>query len=353
MSSLTDPETGDTASIRSGAPTLLAVGGALLGISLLWVAVLSLRLTPALFAALITYGGTHTLAAVLRRRRPAMKHAEGIALVAILVVLGLAIAALVEWGSDARGSLPQLLQQMAVILEQLRSTLPASLADHLPASIDALRDAAVQWLRSHATQVQIWGGHTLRGLGYVIAGVVIGAMGAMQLSPRMTASSAGAAGPLAMALRQRFDELVDSFSNVVFAQLRIAALNAVLTAIFLMGIMPLVGRPIPMAGTLVVVTFFTGLIPVLGNLISNTVIVIIALSSSLFDAGLALGWLVLIHKLEYFVNAHIIGNRIRAKAWELLIVMLLMEALFGLAGLVCAPIIYAQIKQRLHARGWI
>ena len=108
-----------------------------------------------------------------------------------------------------------------------------------------------------------------------------------------------------------------------------------------------------MAGTLVVVTFIAGLIPVVGNLISNTVIVIIALSSSLVDAGLALAWLVGIHKLEYFLNAHIIGTRIRASAWELLMVMLVMESLVGLAGLVSAPIIYAQLKHRLHQRGWI
>ena len=334
-------------------PSLVNVAKALMGIALLWGLVLALHLTPALFAALITFGGTRAMAAQLRRWRPGMKHAEGLGLLLILLLVGAGISALVEWATDAKASLPHLLQQMAVILEQLRSTLPISLADHLPASIEALREEAVQWLRAHAGQVQLWGGHTLRGLGYVIAGVVIGALGAMQLSPGSAHRSADGASSLVVTLRQRFDELVDSFSNVVFAQLWIAAINAALTAVFLMGILPLLGRPIPMAGTLVVVTFFTGLLPVIGNLISNTVIVIIALSNSLFDAGLALGWLVLIHKFEYFANAHIIGNRIRAKAWELLIVMLVMEAMFGLAGLICAPIIYAQIKQRLHSQGWL
>ena len=334
-------------------PSLVNVAKALMGIALLWGLVLALHLTPALFAALITFGGTRAMAAQLRRWRPGMKHAEGLGLLLILLLVGAGISALVEWATDAKASLPHLLQQMAVILEQLRSTLPISRADHLPASIEALREEAVQWLRAHAGQVQLWGGHTLRGLGYVIAGVVIGALGAMQLSPGSAHRSADGASSLVVTLRQRFDELVDSFSNVVFAQLWIAAINAALTAVFLMGILPLLGRPIPMAGTLVVVTFFTGLLPVIGNLISNTVIVIIALSNSLFDAGLALGWLVLIHKFEYFANAHIIGNRIRAKAWELLIVMLVMEAMFGLAGLICAPIIYAQIKQRLHSQGWL
>ena len=34
----------------------------------------------------------------------------------------------------------------------------------------------------------------------------------------------------------------------------------------------------------------------------------------------------MIHKLEYFLNARIVGTQIRARAWELLIAMLAMEA---------------------------
>lgn len=332
-------------------PTLQALGGLLFGVALLWVPVLALHLTPALFAALITFGSTRALAARLRRWQPALRAAEGWALLCILLLVGTGIAGLVELAAETRASLPKLLQQMALILEQLRTALPAAMADHLPASLDALREAAAQWLRAHAGQVQLWGGHTLRGLGYAIAGVVIGALAAMQLSVRPPRP--GQARPLAVSLRQRFDELVKSFTNVVFAQLRIAAINAALTALFLLGILPLLGRPLPMAGTLVAVTFFAGLLPVIGNLISNSVIVVIASSNSLLDAGLCLAWLVGIHKLEYFLNAHIIGTRIRAHAWELLIVMLVMEALFGLGGLLCAPVVYAQLKHRLHVQGWV
>lgn len=332
-------------------PTWREVGLAVAGIALLWLPVLALHLTPALFAALITYGATQALAARLNAWRPGMRHAKALALLGILILLSAVIASLVDYATDATDSLPHLLQQMALTLEQLRTALPAALANWLPASVDALRELAAQWLRVHAGQVQLWGGHTLRGLGYTLAGIVIGALAAMQLSSQ--ASHALQAKPLEIFLRSRFDELVDNFTNVVFAQVRIAAINAVLTAVYLVGVMPLLGRPLPMAWTLVAVTFFAGLIPIVGNLISNTIIVVIALSSSLVDAGLALGWLVAIHKFEYFLNAHIIGTRIRAQAWELLIVMLLMDAMFGLAGLISAPIIYAQLKHRLYRHGWI
>src|SRR4029450_13019950 len=70
--------------------------------------------------------------------------------------------------------------------------------------------------------------------------------------------------------------------------------------------------------TMVVVTFIAGLLPVIGNLISNTVIVVVSLSVSPLLAVGSLAFLVVIHKLEYFVNARGMGGQIRARAWELL-----------------------------------
>ena len=122
---------------------------------------------------------------------------------------------------------------------------------------------------------------------------------------------------------------------------------------YLLVVLPLLGSPLPLAGTLVAATFVASLVPVLGNLVSNTMIVVVSLTQSAAIAGLSLAWLVVIHKLEYFLNAHIVGSRIRAQAWELLLAMLVLEALFGLAGLISAPVIYAQAKDALIERGWL
>ncbi|MBS0461471.1 MAG: AI-2E family transporter, partial [Proteobacteria bacterium] len=103
----------------------------------------------------------------------------------------------------------------------------------------------------------------------------------------------------------------------------------------------------------VIVTFFVGLLPVVGNLISNTLIVISALSVSMGAAIAALVFLVLLHKLEYFLNARIVGDQIRARAWEILLAMLVLEAAFGMAGVVAAPIYYAYLKSELKAEGLI
>jgi predicted PurR-regulated permease PerM len=81
--------------------------------------------------------------------------------------------------------------------------------------------------------------------------------------------------------------------------------------------------------------------------------VVVSLSASLAVAIASLVFLVVVHKLEYFLNARIVGSQIRASAWELLLAMLLMESAFGLAGLVAAPVYYAYLKEELMARGLI
>ena len=79
-------------------------------------------------------------------------------------------------------------------------------------------------------------------------------------------------------------------------------------------------------------------------------IFVVSLAHSPGVALSSLAFLVGIHKLEYFLNARIVGAQIRAKAWELLTAMLLMESTFGLAGLVAAPICYAWLKDELSRR---
>lgn len=333
---------------------LSTVALALAGVPLLWVPVLSLRLTPALFAALITYGGTRAIAALMMRRWPQMRHTQAWSLGLLVAAVALVGSVAIERAAEAAaqgGGYAGLMQQMAAALEQLRAMLPAWLAPHLPVSLEALRETAANWLRGHAAQVQLWGGHTVRGVGYALAGVVIGGLLAIQLRPQ--ADTTGGAPPVAAGLRRNFDSLVGGFTAVVFAQLRIAALNTALTAMYLLVVLPLLGAPLPLAGTLVAATFVASLVPVLGNLVSNTMIVVVSLTQSVAIAGLSLAWLVVIHKLEYFLNAHIVGSRIRAQAWELLLAMLALEALFGLAGVVSAPVIYAQAKAELIRRGWL
>jgi predicted PurR-regulated permease PerM len=58
----------------------------------------------------------------------------------------------------------------------------------------------------------------------------------------------------------------------------------------------------------------------------------------------SLGFLVVIQKCEHFLNAHLVGTKVQAHAWELLLAMLVMEAACGIPGLIAAPIYYAYLK---------
>jgi predicted PurR-regulated permease PerM len=146
---------------------------------------------------------------------------------------------------------------------------------------------------------------------------------------------------------QRVHTLAQAFRGVVFAQVKISTVNTLLTAVYLTAVLPMLGVQLPFTKSMIAVTFFAGLLPIIGNLVSNSVIVIVSLSGSFAIAVGSLAFLILVHKLEYFLNARIVGGEIKASAWELLCAMLVFEAAFGLQGLVAAPIFYAYVKAEL------
>ena len=47
----------------------------------------------------------------------------------------------------------------------------------------------------------------------------------------------------------------DAFRNVVFAQVRISALNTVFTAIYLLAVLPMFGVHLPFAKTMIAICF--------------------------------------------------------------------------------------------------
>lgn len=312
------------------------------------VMVISIHLLPALIAGLLVYELVHVLAPLFSRHLSNAR-ARGLAvglvvLVVVGAVTGAVLGVLAFMGSEG-GSFAALLAKMAEIIETSRSTLPAWLADLLPRDGEALRERASHWLREHAAELQLIGKETGHMLAHVLIGMVIGGM----VSLREGAAS-GTSGPLALALAERIFRLGEAFRRVVFAQVRISALNTLFTALYLGVLLPLCGVHLPLTKTMIVVTFLAGLLPVVGNLISNSVIFVVSLAHSPGVAISSLAFLVVIHKLEYFLNARIVGAQIRASAWELLTAMLVMESCFGLAGLVAAPICYAWLKDELASR---
>jgi predicted PurR-regulated permease PerM len=313
------------------------------------VLVLVLHLLPALLAGLLIFELVHMLAPRLRivriRRSQAKLAAVAVLVLGIVLLMVLAVTALVVFIHSEAGSVPALLQKMADILDSWRTTLPAGIVEHLPADLDELQVVAATWLRGHAGTLQHAGAEVGRALAHVIIGIVVGALVALH-----DVQSPESLGPLARALAARASRLGESFRLVVFSQVRISAINAGLTALYLVVGLPLAGIHLPLAKTMIVIVFLVGLLPIVGNLVSNAIIVVLSLSVSLTAAITSLIFLVVIHKLEYFLNAHIVGTQVHARAWELLVAMIVMEAAFGVPGLVAAPIYYAYLKDELVSK---
>ena len=323
---------------------LQTVSYVLVGLALFLV--LRLHVLPVLLAGLLVYTLINSLAPLLQRHLPGSKaHWLLVALLAATVValLSFAIVGSIAYLGSESGNPTLLFERMGPVIERARTQLPAVIIDHLPNNSEQIRDAVLAWLREHAAQLQLVGKNAARVILHLIIGMILGAMLALHMAMARTPG-----GPLTVVLKARCENLVRGFHDIVFAQVKISALNTLFTGIFLLIVLPLFGIQLPLAKTLVVVTFVCGLLPVIGNLISNTIIFIIGLSVSLWVAVAALTFLVLIHKLEYFLNARIIGSQIRSRAWELLIAMLLMEAAFGIGGLIAAPIYYAYLKRELE-----
>jgi predicted PurR-regulated permease PerM len=267
-----------------------------------------------------------------------------VVLFAAVVIAGIAgaVFALVSFFRSDIENLPRLLAKVSDILDRVRAGIPPFLAGYLPDDIADLQRAALEWLRSHVAELQMMGTHTLVTIAETLIAIVIGVVLSLrEVDPH------SAPGPLAVALTQRASRFAQAFRNVALSQLWISLLNTSFTAIYLLIGLHLFDVHLPLTKTMIAITFIVGLLPIIGNLTSNTIVVIVSLAYSPVVALASLVFLMVIHKLEYFLGARIVGSRIKSQIWELLIAMMVMEALFGVPGLVAAPIWYAYIKNEL------
>jgi predicted PurR-regulated permease PerM len=251
------------------------------------------------------------------------------------------------------GNVPEMMEQMAEILGSVRLWLGGLGRQFIPEVMTDAEEFKVivqGWLKTHAQTLRagsLWLGI---GLVHVIMG---GLLAVLVFFRHVTHHDEANRGPLARHLVEKVDRLAHAFGRVAMAQVKISAVNTVLTALYLLVALPMAGIHIPFATTLVVITFLCGLIPVLGNLISNTVITILSMGVSIGTAVASLAYLVVIHKLEYLINSRIVGGETDSQAWEILLAIIIGETAFGVGGVVLAPIIYAFIKRELRDRALV
>jgi predicted PurR-regulated permease PerM len=306
--------------------------------------VLHLQLLGALLAGMLVFQLVHMIAPLIERRMTSGRARwVAVVIVAVVIVGGLTGATIltIDYFQRDVPTVAQLLDQLMMVTTHARLQVPNWIANYLPVDADQMKDRATELMKTHAAMLQQSGKEVARGFGHVLIGMIVGAIIAVG-SPKSAHRL-----PLTTALVTRVTRFSEAFRRIVFAQVKISLINTAFTALYLLVALPLFHESLPLSKTLVLVTFIVGLMPVIGNLVSNAIIVGFSLSVSFGTAVASLAFLILIHKLEYFLNARIIGGQIEAKAWELLLAMLAMEAAFGLPGVIAAPIFYAYVKREL------
>ncbi|MFS2054279.1 AI-2E family transporter [Variovorax sp. CT11-76] len=308
------------------------------------------HLLPGLLCACIGFLATRFFARLigrgLARFAPPRVLAVTLVLLAPIALVTVGLSQAREYVIDAPDQYRELLDYTARTVLELRLKLPPEIAVYLPEGAAEIQRMVANYMRAQAGMLALTGRAWLGALLFAYVGLIIGGLAAV-------AHARGPRRPLAEELHQRITMFGQAFGQIVAAQFWIAAFNTLLTAIFLLVLMPLWGPHLPYTPALITLTFVAGLVPIVGNLVCNAVITLVALSVSPVTAAACLAFLILIHKAEYVINAKVVGSRTQMSVWELLAVMFVAEAVFGPAGLVAAPLFYAYLKKELQAGGLV
>lgn len=204
-----------------------------------------------------------------------------------------------------------------------------------------LRDLVVTTAKANVQQLGKTSGIVTRDFAHVLVGVFVAIL--RFLSPSSaTRPPTNLFESLMVAVEERAHRFVRSFERVVGAQVMISTVNTIVTAVFLYAM------DFPFRNFLILTTFVCGLIPILGNLISNTVIVAAGLINSVQLAVIGLVFLVVVHKLEYVLNSRIVGGSINTPMWVTLLGLLAGEALMGVPGVLIAPAMLHYLRDELR-----
>jgi predicted PurR-regulated permease PerM len=209
---------------------------------------------------------------------------------------------------------------------------------------DSLKDFALDTIKGEARYLSNFAKFA-RGASSHLLFLTAGAMVAIGffLNPRFAQPQKGGGddnlySTATTEIASRFKTLYESFSTVMGAQIVISAINTTLSAIFLLAV------GLPYAVIVIGVTFLCGLVPIIGNLVSNSIVVAIGFTVSPRMALGALIFLVVIHKLEYLLNSKVVGWRTRNPFWLTLLALMLGERIFGIPGMLLGPVLLNYLR---------
>lgn len=310
------------------------------------VTMIPLGLFPCFFSGFLTYEIIVAFSVYLERFVGIYRArwlAAAILIIAFVVIIAMGIVSCTHFFTEDMNKINMSIE-IHRIFSDLKKRLPDFFPTFLPNTVEELKDQMFSWIELNLILIRNMGHTFLHGCVTSLIGLIVGIIIACSEYINISTNNTYFINQLL----ERIYNLSQAFRHIVFAQIQISSVNTLLTSIIIFILFPLFDQYIPLGKTLIVITFVLGLLPIIGNLISNIMITISALSIS-FSIGMAmLIYLILIHKLEYFLNAEIIGSRINANPWELILSMIFLESIFGLAGLIAAPIFYAYLKIELR-----
>ena len=261
----------------------------------------------------------------------------------LLAVLGVAAVVLGVVGWVSAGRLAKVVVETRDTLPQRIATLRehpwfAALQQHLPDSED-LAQSAEHYAADVARSAAAIGRALLSALiGLILAIVYFLDQERIRafrdsLDPRRFPGTIARWG----------EHLAESVSLTVQVQLVVAACNAVLT----LPVLLVIG--VPRIPALMLLIFVTGLIPVVGNLISGSVLVVLAYQvSGWVGVVLFVALTFVLHKIEsYYLNPRLTARHVPLPGFVLILSLIAWEHLLGFAGLfVSFPFLYLVGKIR-------
>jgi predicted PurR-regulated permease PerM len=274
---------------------------------------------------------------------------RGLAILAFALLVIFVFYLFVHFMSEAVAALPKVAEKAVPMVVEFANKhgldLPFS-------DSESLKTFTLDFIREQTAEVAKFAKITTTEFLYLIIGLVIAcgifANGKLDLGEASYRIANNSYSRFTARLSERFQAVFESFHTVMGAQLVISTINTFFTGLFVVGL-SIAGTPLPYSFVIVMLTFLCGILPIVGNLISNTVIFSVALTQSPKLAIAALLYLIALHKFEYFLNSKIIGGRIKNPMWLTLIGLVVGERIMGIPGMILTPVVLHLVKSEAGA----
>jgi predicted PurR-regulated permease PerM len=337
---------------------------AVTGVLLVWVFMLSNKIGTGLIAGLAIFSLTRftkrwiTAFCVAKAQRipnASLQRMVGwlptvltsVIVAAIVLLIGFGIAAAVRFTlKTVTGQGPQLIEEAISNVNTLTASLPDGIRNKIPGNSHDFFEMMRTRTGVLTGYAKNFGGASFYILMQLVFALIMGTSAAL-LKTEPTFK------PLANAWLGAMEDYVQCFTVLMGAQVYVSMWNTFCTFLFMYLVLPLAGVVLPFRELLLMFTAVASLIPAAGNIMSNTLILVLTVRFGMWIAVGSLVYLFVIHKLEYFVNGYIIGRKIHASVPEMLIAIILGETAFGLPGLISGPVTYAFLKLNWQKWEWV